>query len=213
LDEVEAFESELAGLADAISTRCYPSKLEEIIIVEGKQERVERLERIIYELFPGGYFPGVPEQPLGDNAEAASERLRSAGYSSDSKPRIFVAMPFAEEINDVYDYGIKGAVNDAGFMCERADLSTFTGDILDWVKRRIETSTLVIADLTGANPNVYLEVGYAWGAGVPTILIVRDSKELKFDVQGQRCLVYKRIKDLEESLRKELKGIRVTMAI
>ena len=28
-----------------------------------------------------------------------------------------------------------------------------------------------VADLTTANPNVYLEIGYAWGMGKPTVLL------------------------------------------
>ena len=53
----------------------------------------------------------------------------------------------------------------AGYLGERADLATFTGDVMDWVRARISSANLVIADLTSANPNVYLEVGYAWGKG------------------------------------------------
>ena len=63
----------------------------------------------------------------------------------------------------------------AGFLCERADLSAFTGDVMDWVRNRIKTAKLVIADLTEANPNVYLEVGYAWGCEVPTVLLTKDT--------------------------------------
>ena len=66
---------------------------------------------------------------------------------------------------------------------------------------------MVIADLSTANPNVYLEVGYAWGCGKPTILAVRQAEDLKFDVSGQRCLIYRSIKSLEELLRQELNGL------
>jgi hypothetical protein len=90
---------------------------------------------------------------LTDITETTSERLRSAGYESNSKPNIFVAMPFDEKMDDVFHYGIQGAVNTAGFLCERADLSSFTGDIMEWVKKRIRSAQLVIADLTNANPN------------------------------------------------------------
>jgi nucleoside 2-deoxyribosyltransferase len=78
---------------------------------------------------------------------------------------------------------------------------------MQWVRERIRSASLVIADLTGSNPNVYLEVGYAWGSGVPTVLLVNDTDDLKFDVRGQRCIVYKRIKDIEEKLRKEIKEL------
>jgi hypothetical protein len=123
-----------------------------------------------------------------------SERLRSAGYSSSSKQHIFVAMPFKKEMNDHYHYGIQGAVHAAGFLCERADLSSFTGDVVQWVRDRIRTAKLVVADLTDGNPNVYLEVGYAWGCNVPTVLLVKDTKDLKFDVRSQRCLAYENIR-------------------
>ena len=99
------------------------------------------------------------------------------------------------------------AVNAAGLLCERADLSTFTGDVMDWVKRRISSATLVVADLSTANPNVYLEVGYAWGCRVPTVLLARDAEDLKFDVKGQRCILYKSIKSLEDALGRELQAL------
>ena len=38
-------------------------------------------------------------------------------------------------------------------------------------------------DLLNAIPNVYLELGFAWGRAKLTLLLVRDTKHLKFDVQ------------------------------
>jgi nucleoside 2-deoxyribosyltransferase len=88
------------------------------------------------------------------------------------------------------------------------DNESYTADILERLKEKIETAAVVIADLTNANPNVYLEVGYAWGKNRPTILLAKDDEELKFDVRGQRCLKYGRIKDLELSLAKELAELK-----
>ena len=119
-------------------------------------------------------------------------------------------MPFAPEFDDHYHYGIQNAVHAAGLLCERADLAAFTGDVLSWVKRRIDSARLLIADLSTANPNVYLEVGYAWGRGVPTILVTRDVGELRFDTKGQRCLEYKNsIQTLEASLTRELRALNL----
>jgi hypothetical protein len=145
---------------------------------------------------------------LQASEEAVSEKFRSVGYSSADKPHMFVAMPFRDEMEDVYEYGIQNAVRKSGFLCERADLSAYTGDVMYWVRKRIQSASLVIADLTNANPNVYLEVGYAWGSGVKTVLLVQEAEQLKFDVRGQRCIVYKRIKDLEEKLLKELVALK-----
>jgi nucleoside 2-deoxyribosyltransferase len=80
---------------------------------------------------------------------------------------------------------------------------------MDFVKERIATSDFVIADLTTANPNVYLEVGYAWGLKKKTVLLIKDPKELKFDIRGQRCLPYTSIKDLENKLKNELTNLKL----
>jgi hypothetical protein len=125
----------------------------------------------------------------------------------ESKPHAFIAMPFKKEMDDIFYYGIQQPVHGAGLLCERVDQDAFTGGIMEYVRQRIETAAVVIAELTGANPNVYLEVGYAWGKQRPTILIVKDEKELHFDVRGQRCLTYESIRNLEEMLSKEIKAM------
>jgi hypothetical protein len=211
LDETEAFEAELAGLMDAVATGEYPERLERVTFVELNVGRSKRLSAVLSRLLPRGIIQINPKGQLQDLSENASERLRTAGEGAGTKPHIFVAMPFSEEMDDIFHYGIQGAVNAAGFLCERADLSTFTGDVMQWVKQRITSSALVVADLSAANPNVYLEVGYAWGCGIPTVLLVRNEAELTFDVKGHRYLVYKKIKDLEAGLRRELENLRPDM--
>src|SRR5260370_1274867 len=93
-------------------------------------------------------------------------------------------MPFKKEMDDVFYYGIQQPLHTAGLLCERVDKDIFSGGIMEYVRNRIETSAVVVAELTGGNPNVYLEVGYAWGKGRPVILVARDEKELHFDVRG-----------------------------
>jgi len=116
-------------------------------------------------------------------------------------------MPFSSDMEDVFYYGIQNAVRELGYICERVDQEAFTGDILDQVRSRIENAEIVIADLTGANPNVYLEIGYAWGKSRPTVLVINKADKPGFDVQGQRCLRYQNIKDLETRLTNELKSL------
>lgn len=208
LDEIEAFESQIAGMLDAINSEDFPGPLEEIIFVERSKGRQQRLQKILNELFPSGLIPTPKSGGIKRITETSKETLRTAGIDSKSKKRIFVAMPFASDFDDLYEYGIQGAVNSVGYLCERADLESFTGDVMDWVKKRIATADIVIADLTGGNANVYLEVGYAWGKDRETVLIVKDTKDLKFDTRGQRCIPYSSIKDLETKLTKELIGLR-----
>lgn len=131
-------------------------------------------------------------------------RLDTVGYDSAGKQHAIVAMSFSEAFDDVYHYGISQPVRAAGLICERMDHVAFTGDIVAEMKRRIAEATLMIADLTDANPNVYLEVGYAWGVGTPCILTCHSDTTPTFDVRSQRCLYYTSIKKLEYILAAEL---------
>ncbi len=236
LDEVEAMLAQFKGYLKAIETGQLPPHLEQITIVERNQGRVERLaealdnyaqtaQNIIYQDY-GTYLLTSPQQTLdnirltrdaprtqvvepelAEEVDDETEFASPASELSEAKIHAFVAMPFRKEMDDVFFYGIQQPLHNAGLLCERVDQDAFTGGIMDYVRTRIETAAVVVAELTGANPNVYLEVGYAWGKGRPVILLARDEKELHFDVRGQRCLVYERIKDLEESLSKELKAM------
>jgi hypothetical protein len=204
LDEAEAFRAELAGILDAVKSGDCPSGIKLVTIVERNIGRAHRLQALLDVILSGE--PGIAERTI---ATAQLERLRSAGAPSRTKPHIFVAMPFAPEFDDHFHYGIQQAVNAAGYLCERADLATFTGDVIAWVKERIDSARLLVADLSTANPNVYLEVGYAWGKGIPTVLLAREAADLRFDLKGQRCLVYNNsIRKLDASLTSELKALR-----
>ncbi len=75
------------------------------------------------------------------------------------------------------------------------------------VRKRIDSSTLVVADLTGANPNVYLDVGYAWGRGKSTVLLAAEGEKLEFDVQGQRLIFHKNITNHRTKLKADLKAL------
>ncbi len=211
LDEVEALFSMLAGCLEALADRSPPS-LEQISVVERDGARVGRLRRALQQASHHNGELSVTEGergwlvelegPAGLSGASAQELRELPGAASNRKPHIFVAMPFADAFSDLFEYGIQRPVRDLGFLCERMDQEVFTGDILERIKTQIETSTAIIAVLTGANPNVYLEVGYAWGKGRPTILVTEDDP--RFDLQGQRYLRYRRIKDVEEMLTREL---------
>ncbi|HEY0083279.1 MAG TPA: hypothetical protein VGB61_10845, partial [Pyrinomonadaceae bacterium] len=182
LDERESFIAQIAGLFDALRHDAAPTSLKRITIVERNPDRAVSLKRYLQENFPPEL--SRPEKHLQARGDQ-STIFDNVGVRSNDKPHVFVAMPFKSEMRDVYRFGIQGPVNAAGLLCERMDMTTYTGDILTRIKARIETASMVIADLTGANANVYLEVGYAWGKERPTLLVAKKGEELKFDVIGQ----------------------------
>ena len=207
LDEAEATLALVGGLIEGFQ-RGIGTALDRVVIVEQQAARALRMRKALAQALATA--AGVTQLPTGgyrierSTAFRASVPMASAGAASAAKPHAFVAMPFAAELDDVYHYGIAGPVKQAGLLCERVDQAVFDGLIIARIRERIESARVVIADLTLANPNVYLEVGYAWGRGRPTILLVRDVKELRFDVQGYRCLVYASIRQLEQLLAAEL---------
>jgi hypothetical protein len=195
-DELKENGSKFGYYADALASPHFGERLEkapEAGLGALKKRGVRRGGR------PGGRIPSPDETSAAEQKDAAQV---------ERKPRAFVAMPFAAEMEDVFYYGIQSPVRQLGYICERVDQEAFTGDILEQVKMRIQNAEIVIADLTGANANVYLEVGYAWGKGRPTVLLANKKDELRFDVRGQRCLKYQSIKDLENQLTTELKSLR-----
>jgi hypothetical protein len=200
LDEKESFLAQIGGLFDAFKGSRLPAHLKRITIVEKDRDRALRLKRILKESLPQETSAKTQKRLWN----APPKKIANAGAQSKNKPHVFVAMPFNKQMLDVYRFGILEPVNSANFLCERVDMEAFTGDILTRIKSRIETSSLVIADLIGASANVYLEVGYAWGKDRPTLFLAQKSDELKFDVQGHKCIIYETISELKDKLEKEL---------
>lgn len=209
LDENEAVLALVGGFLEAWQRGQGPKGLERITLVERREARAKRLAVALEH-----GLDGVPGLQVLDGRivvrRAQAERAVAATATNGQgveKPHAFVAMPFAAELDDVYHYGIQGPVRAKGWLCERVDQAAFDGPIIQRIRERIESARVVIADLSLANPNVYLEVGYAWGRGTPTVLLVRDVKELKFDVASYRCVVYSSIRDLEARLAQELERL------
>jgi len=161
----------------------------------------------------GWAYRPIPSDPLPRGPITESQANQGVGApvaaspvpTTVSKRRVFVALPFSEEFQNVYEFGIYPAVRSCGFICERVDETHFTGDVLHRIRGGIEAADLVIADLTEGRPNVYLEVGYAWGRGVPVIFVAKKGEQLHFDVSTHRCIFYGKFsqftKDLEELIR------------
>ncbi len=199
LDEEEAVLALVGGLIDVIARGDAPASLTHITIVELREARAQRLQQVLEKRLAG--MKGITARNGAFEVAASQQPSLPAAIQ---KPHAFVAMPFKPELEDVFHYGIQQPLHGAGLLCERVDQAQFDGLIIERILKRIETAKVVIAELSGANANVYLEVGYSWGKGVRTVLLVRDVAELQFDVKAHRCLVYSSIKDLEQKLKAEL---------
>ena len=121
--------------------------------------------------------------------------------------KCFVIMPFGdskkdEESKKKYDdifNAIKRTIekiqiNDKEkkiLTCHRADEEIGPGEIIAHVIENLVTSEIVIADLTGRNPNVFYELGVRHSVENKTILIAEDLEDIPFDLKGQRIISYR----------------------
>ena len=86
----------------------------------------------------------------------------SAAVSDGSAAEVcFVIMPFGGWLDDYYETIYRPAIQAAGLEPHRADdlyrPSTIVNDIWAYTRR----AKLLVADLTGKNPNVFYELGLA----------------------------------------------------
>ena len=117
------------------------------------------------------------------------------------KPFVFVLMPFREDFNDIYALGIKAACDAAGAYCERVDEQIFMGSILERVYNQISKADVIVADMTGHNPNVFYEVGYAHALNKRVVLLAQESGDIPFDLKPYPHIVYgKSIQTLKAQL-------------
>ncbi len=202
LDVAEALRALIFGFQQGLVTSPLPH-LEKIIFVERNARRCELLKTLLQgvELVCPSHV--ATTGPSACLPATATLRVGTASAAEPAKKKsVFVAMPFTEEFEDVYQFGIYSSIRRCGYICERVDETVFVGNIVDQIKDGIRNADFVVADLTLEKPNVYLEVGYAWGMNKPVILVARDGQRLHFDLSHHKCLFYKTIGKLAEALEK-----------
>lgn len=216
LDAGECAQSLVVGFLEGLRA-VHGSTVQRISIVDRNPRLIGIITRSLEQVGIGARVVGESEvqsraAPITVKLGADAVTGEATSRSLTGKGHVFVAMPFAPEFEDVYEFGIYGPVRAAGLVCERVDQASFTGDILTKIKERIATAEFVIADLTGARPNVYLEVGYAWGKETPVVFLARNDESLHFDVKTQRCIIYSTIRQLARDLERLIAGLYPELA-
>jgi hypothetical protein len=89
----------------------------------------------------------------------------------------FVAMPFRPELNYFFLYLKRHLEESYRLQVERGDASVLTRPLMDKVREQILRADLVIADVTGGNPNVFYEIGLAHAARKPVLFLTQDPPE------------------------------------
>lgn len=107
----------------------------------------------------------------------------------------FVISPIGEEgtetrsrADKVLKHVIKPAALECGYEAIRADEIADPGLITSQVIQHIIDDDLVIADLTGRNPNVFYELALRHALRKPLVQIIQKGESLPFDVAEMRTI-------------------------
>lgn len=102
----------------------------------------------------------------------------------------FTIMPFGGWFDSYYESIYVPAIQAAGLHpCRADDLyrpSTIVHDIWSYT----QSAKLVLADLSGKNPNVFYELGLAHALAKPAILVTEAIEDVPFDLRALRVLEY-----------------------
>lgn len=153
----------------------------------------------------------IPESQVGIWCQSHARVTVTDFAVKTQRPHAFVVMQFTSPYNEVYADVIRTICQEMGMDVIRADDEYGPGVIIADISRQIVESTVIVADITPVNPNVYYEVGYAHALGKPTVLIAEKGTKLPFDVSPFRTLFYENTINgkakLEDGLRKHLAAI------
>lgn len=105
-------------------------------------------------------------------------------------PTAFVVTQFSEPYDTLYKAVIGPVCKKKGFEPIRIDQKPGPGLIIADIMQELSRSSVVIADVSPVNANVFFELGYATALKKPTILIARRDTQLPFDISSYRTLFY-----------------------
>jgi hypothetical protein len=124
----------------------------------------------------------------------------------------FVLMPFASEFDAVWRT-VQETISGPPFnmLCRRADDVSVPGNIVSGILDNISRARIIVAELSGRNPNVFYELGIAHSVKPSTNVILLSSEELPFDISHLNTVIYRNsLERLREGLSAALSqlGIR-----
>ena len=132
--------------------------------------------------------------------------LDELGHKVTISSKAFVAMWFDESMEDVWEKGIKLAIEESGYEPIRIDQKEHSNKIDDEIIAEIRRSRFIVADFTqgddGARGGVYYEAGFAHGLNIPVIFTCREDvfEKIHFDTRQYNHIVWETPEKLRQRL-------------
>jgi len=204
--EVELADTDLPDVLDALYNNAF------LLSYHGDDLTVEILQQV----FDGQtrVIAALIARALMDASEDPAARP-AAAVDDDRHVTCFLAMPFEKKYDDVQD-ALARILSGPPYFFEvsRADRKYFKrtveNNVEDWIKR----AECFAVDISGANPNVMMELGLIyWNyRDRPLLLLCNETQEAIADLQGMILIRYPsepgtRPEDIEQALRAEIEKI------
>lgn len=92
--------------------------------------------------------------------------------------------------DQVFNHIITPACEKCGYKPIRIDHLNTSGMITEEILEHLKSSELVIADITGHNPNAFFEIGYRHALNKPIIHLKSKHESIPFDIAQTRTFDY-----------------------
>lgn len=117
--------------------------------------------------------------------------------SEEAKKKCFIITPLGEDKSEIREKAesvinvIRPTIEEYGYKVIAPHEIAEPGLITIQILQHILNDDLVIANLTGLNPNVMYELAVRHASAKPVIPIAEDGTELPFDIRKDRTIFYK----------------------
>lgn len=124
----------------------------------------------------------------------------------------FVITPFGGKFDDNYLNILSPAIMAAGYEPVRGDDFYGPNPVIEDIRGGIESASVLIADVSGKNPNVNYELGVAHTLDKPVIILANRRSDIPFNIHHLRVIFYDVNKSnwensLKEKITKSLEAV------
>lgn len=104
----------------------------------------------------------------------------------------FVIMPFGADFDDLYEKIYAPVIRKVGLEPLRADEIYDNRPIIQDIQNSIHNAKIILADVTGRNPNVNYELGAAHALNKEVIILTANSQDVPSDYRHIKYIEYNR---------------------
>lgn len=160
------------------------------ILTLAEQDSAESDKGILLSKFMKELAPEFALSKVSEGFEIVSKPSGQQIVKKVDSKSVFVLMPFEERFQTIYYNVLKPVVEALGYSISKADENLSIGTVIEQIQKSIKDALLVIADVSGKNPNVFYELGYAHGLEQNVLIVTTNKNDVPFDISHIRYFQY-----------------------